>query len=577
MQAFRQFLRSPLARHPVLMVRKVASRLGLSRRNLPVPAPVVSAVICPVHWAPALKEWVRHVPFHPGPHPFHRVLGHDFDEAMLLGLCRDGPRPGERGLTGDIKLIWDYSRGHPLFTNAAAGPAHLEACVAFVRRWLEANGNTHGPAWVCAMDVAIRALNWIFADALSGGELARRLGPAEWAGWLWRHGHVIWRDLEARWISSNHYLANLLGLFVIGTVFPGDARAQAWRRFAQGEFPRALLAQTRRDGGLAEASLRYHAFVTEMALLFRLALGSPLPHGAEARLRDMCRIVADFRDATGDVFAIGDDDSGRILALDCASSMGRADILLGLASSLLGEEFKTSPGAACLESGWWVQRAGDFALALDFGGVGLHGLGAHAHNDDFSVCLEWRGQPVITDPGTFLYTSDLEARNRFRSTLFHNTVMIDGREQRELNHGPFLLRGPDEAFEARRSGEEPWAFTRPLAPGVSHRREVRVCSGEVSIRDVVGGSGSYQLQWRFHVHPSVRPQLAAQGFTLMVPGTGSLLLEATDTPASFEIILSEHSAAYGRRQPALACLAQGTFSLPVSVEWRLRAGGDAPS
>ena len=70
-------------------------------------------------------------------------------------------------------------------------------------------------------------------------------------------------------ISSNHYLADLLGLLVVGSIFPGDASAQAWRRFAAEEFPKALLSQTHDDGGLDEASLRYHAFVTEMALLFR--------------------------------------------------------------------------------------------------------------------------------------------------------------------------------------------------------------------------------------------------------------------------------------------------------------------
>ena len=276
MQGFGQFLRSPLARHPRLLVRKVASRLGLTRKDVVVPPPGVTAAVCPSHWAPALREWVGQVPLHPAPHPFDRVFGQDFGEKLLLRLCRDGPVPGDSGLTGDIKLIWDYSRGHALFTNAAAGPAYLEPCVAFVRRWLEANRNTDGPAWSCAMDVAIRAVNWIFADALFDGEMGRRLGAAEWAGWLWRHGHVVWRDLEARLVSSNHYLADLLGLFVIGSIFPGDTRAQAWRRFAQDEFPRALLAQTRRDGGLDEASLRYHAFVTEMALLFRCALGAPL-------------------------------------------------------------------------------------------------------------------------------------------------------------------------------------------------------------------------------------------------------------------------------------------------------------
>ena len=88
------------------------------------------------------------------------------------------------------------------------------------------------------------------------------------------------------------------------------------------------------DGGLAEASLRYHAFVTEMALLFRLARGAALPANAELQLRTACGIVSDFRDAHGDLFPIGDDDSGRVLAIDGASAMGRADVLMNLARSI---------------------------------------------------------------------------------------------------------------------------------------------------------------------------------------------------------------------------------------------------
>jgi hypothetical protein len=565
------FLQSPLARRPRLLGRKIIFRLGLHRRDVRVPVPAVAAVAYPAHWARALRAWIQTVPLASAPHPFHRVFGQEFDEALLLKLCREGPRRGENGLTGDIKLVWDYSRGQPLFTNAAAGPEYLEFCVAFLRRWREANADTKGPAWSCAMEIAIRAANWIFADVLFGGELGRQLGTSDWANWLWRDGWLVWQRLEARLVSSNHYLADLLGLFLVGAIFPEDVHARRWHRFARSEFSRALLAQTRSDGGLCEASLRYHAFVTEMALLFRLAQGAPFPPAAEVRLRDMCRIVADFRDATGDVFALGDDDSGRVLAVDFASPVGRADSLLRLASAVLGEEFRPSAGAVYPESGWWVCRAGDFAVALDFGGVGLHGRGSHAHNDDFSFCLDWRERTVIADPGTFLYTSDRAARNRFRSTFYHNTLAVDGREQRKLSDEPFLLPGRDQAFPATRLGEDAWAFQRPVGPAITHRREISVRGESVSIRDVVEGSGRHKLQWRFHLHPAVQPGVTPRGFTLVVPKAGTLLLEAPQIPVALDIVEAEYSPGYGCRQPALACVVSHEATLPFAAEWRIRA------
>lgn len=571
MLAPQHFLQSPLARHPRLLGRKLASRLHLRREVSSVPKPPVTAVKYPAAWVPALRDWIQRVPLNPAPHPFSRVFGLDFDETILLRLCREGPRRDERGLQADIKLIWDYSRGQPLFTNAAAGAAHVEACAAFLRRWLESNADINGPAWSCAMELAIRGTNWAFADALFDGELGKQVGEDNWAGWLWRHGYLIWRRLEARLISSNHYLADLLGLLVVGEMFPEDPQARFWSRFARNEFPRALLAQTREDGGLYEASLRYHAYVTEMALLFRLAQGAPFTPAAEARLRTMCRIVAEFSDATGDTFPIGDDDSGRVLGLDFTSPVGRAEIVLRLASALLDEEFKPSAGMVCPESGWWVRRAGDFVVVADFGGVGLYGQGAHAHNDDFSFCLDWRGRAVVADPGSFLYTSDTAARNRFRSTLAHNTLLVDGREQRDLSEEPFVLPGSDRAFPAERLDGESWAFTRPAGPSVSHRRELSVRSQMVSIRDCVEGEGKHQLQWRFHLHPAVQPSLTPQGFALALPDVGTLLLETTQAPPTLALLDSEFSPGYGRNQPTRVCVASGGFTLPFSMEWKIRS------
>lgn len=284
----------------------------------------------------------------------------------------------------------------------------------------------------------------------------------------------------------------------------------------------------------------------------------------------MCRIVAEFRDATGEVFPFGDDDSGRVLALDFAAKAGRVEILLRLASSLLQERFESSGQAVFPHSGWWVRRAGDFAVALDFGGVGLYGAGAHAHNDDFSFCLDWQRQTVITDPGTCLYTGDPETRNRFRSTLAHNTLVVDGREQNDLDADLFKLPGSDKAFRADRLEGQMWAFTRQAAPGISHRREVSLDSDGLLIRDVVGGAGRHKVQWRFHLHPAVQPHLRAQGFTLAVPGTGALCLESPAPDLALKVLPSAYSPLYSWSLPAQACAAETEAALPMAVKWRLR-------
>ena len=566
-----RFLNSPLARHPNLLARKVGTRVGLYREDTPVvPAPPAT-VRYPQHWEQPLLEWVREIPLNPGPHKFDHVFGHDFDEALLLKLCREGPNRGATGLLADIKLPWEYSRGQPLFTNAALGPGQAEYCGAFLNRWLESNGDTNGLNWTCAMEVAIRAVNWIFADILFRGALSRHVGPEKWAAWLWRHGQVIWRRLEARLVSSNHYLADLLGLFIIASVLPEDRSAERWRQFALSEFPRALLAQTYRDGALNEAALRYHAYVTEMALLFRLAQGSAFPEKAEARLHDMCRIVADFQDCTGDVFSFGDDDSGRVLALDSVSPLGRREILLRLARLIFKRKFEPAECAVYPEAGWCVRTIGDFRLALDFGGVGLCGMGAHAHNDDFSFCLDWRGHPVIVDPGTYLYTGDPEARNRFRSTLAHNTVTADGNEQRPLDSALFQLRGQVRSHPLR-AEEDRWTLSRELNVDVVHVREIRSADGAIIIRDSLACRTPRTLEWRFTLHPDVFATKTSKGFALSLPNGSKLNLEADSALEGIELELAaaEYSASYGHRTPTQRCLAR-TSAKDFEIRWRISA------
>jgi uncharacterized heparinase superfamily protein len=73
--------------------------------------------------------------------------------------------------------------------------------------------------------------------------------------------------------------------------------------------------------------------------------------------------------------------------------------------------------------------------------------GGHAHCDALSFTLNVGGIDLITDAGTYRYSSDFAARNAFRSTEYHNTIQINDWPQHKYDDATFagLWRMGDQA------------------------------------------------------------------------------------------------------------------------------------
>ena len=132
-------------------------------------------------------------------------------------------------------------------------------------------------------------------------------------------------------------------------------------------------------------------------------------------------------------------------------------------------------GYFVMRDGW--ERDSSFAL-IDCGRHGSEmGLG-HAHSDALAIELAVRGATWLVDPATYIYGSDAEARDWFRSTRAHNTATVDGEDQ-SLTSTPFawktsancsLIRFDDlgdcVVFEGSHDGY------RRLSDPVTHTRSV---------------------------------------------------------------------------------------------------------
>ena len=215
--------------------------------------------------------------------------------------------------------------------------------------------------------------------------------------------------------------------------------------------------------------------------------------------------------------------------------------------------------------------------------LGSRGVGTHKHNDLLAVEMHLGGEDILVDSGCFLYTSDPQSYNRFRSTLYHSTVRVDQAEQNRLIPGKFFclhpdsrlhrfqwdIGGPVEQAAADHDGYE--RFSHP----VRHRRELRAdwLNGSWRVTDhvfsPVSGSHPHRLEWTLTFAPHCSLQPAENGWSVVTPRQRFWLdgprLSANGTPVAIAPRLDEESVAeqYGRarRAPFLRWSWEG--SLPV--------------
>jgi hypothetical protein len=497
---------------------------------------------------------------------------------------------------GDVKYVWEINRLQFLVPLAAMvlrdGDRRAAAAIdRAVASWHAANPPFGGIAWAAGIEVALRAISLAVAVTLAGDRLApeTRAKVAEILSasrrWL--------ENFPSRFSSANnHRVAELAGLVVIAI-----AEAQS-DDAARAELVAEVLRQILPDGAGAEQSPSYAAFTVELALLCaRLgrAAGAPLPAEFDQRLG----LFIDWIDWLGDgrrTPAIGDDDEGRVLTLgqyepDYPRSVAAAvAAYLGLPGSAPhGDPLRTlvfgrpagtrSPprGLRTFAAGGCTAWSGEVAgrhlhLVLDHGPLGYLSIAAHGHADALSLILSIDGEPVLVDPGTFLYGSGGDWRRWFRGTRAHNTLNL-GVDQSEMA-GPFNWSARAEAWldeavdrPALRLVARHDGYRRRF--GVNHQRSVAATPDGLTVTDRLLG-GTREAAIVFQLAPGLTAEL--HGTEARVERGGRALLricfpdgEVVATSGASATDGGWVSPAFGRREPALR------------LSWRGRVGADGVS
>jgi len=528
-------------------------------------------------------------------------------------------------VAGDHKVIWELNRQQWLVDLGAAwwlmrDDHYARGMIAALTQWMNANRPKRGVNWGSSLEVAFRAISWIWAlEFLRKSQLLGNETLARITKYLVMHGRHLERYLSTYFSPNTHLTGEALGLFYLGTYFPELTQAAAWRARGADILLDQLSQHVLRDGVYFEQSVHYHRytidFYTHLWLLDE-ANGGTLRVEIAPQLDALLEHVQCLTRGDGTVPLLGDEDGGRLFFLDArplndlrgalavgAVLCGRPDFafVAGAPSAdsvwLLGPDAndridaigKLAPrylSRGFEEGGVYVMRDGwsreSHHLVIDCGPHGAMNCG-HAHADALAFELALHGEPVFVDPGTFTYTVDASARDAFRSTLAHNAVTIDGAGSSEPN-GPFHWRRTASAnvlawrpqnggraayFEGSHSGFE------ELPSPVHYRRAVEFDTSKepmIVLRDRFDCKASHTASLTFQCAPGIQVRrLTANRIELARQGKLLCQLETLgEGEGEFQIEDAWVSRVYGARERATRCrfvarLAPGTTTLTSSV------------
>ena len=288
----------------------------------------------------------------------------------------------------DVKVPWELSRCQHFVTLGKAywynkekkvqnaeskidAERYAREFVSQIDSWTSQNPVEFGVNWACTMDVAIRAVNWIwgyyfFYDSPSlTKEFKTKLFKC-----LFLHGRHIINNLEFGLLNGNHYLSDIAGLIYLGILFKETKEGKKWLEIGLNALKEEMQVQVYPDGVDFEGSISYHRLVTELFLsttLLCLKNGIIFPEWYMSRMEKMIEFVMYYTKPDGNAPQIGDNDDGRLHILSNYGNWDKLDhrYLLSIGAALFKrQDFKAAAGEFHEEAFWLLGEDGLDAFVI---------------------------------------------------------------------------------------------------------------------------------------------------------------------------------------------------------------------
>ena len=532
------------------------------------------------------------------------IFDHMIDYGDTIAWRRDPYRGTETAMTyfrripyldfaaaGDHKFIWEINRHQHLVLLAqtavlTGNDTYSDHIFRQLEHWWSENPFQRGINWTSALEVAFRALSWIWTFHLVGARMPvefRQRFLAE----LYSHGLHLEYNLSIYFSPNTHLLGESVALHALGRLFPQFPRADRWRTLGRESVGEHMRTYVKPDGSYFEQSTYYHLYALDM-FAFHGVL-EDVPASYRDNLARMAEFLAAIVSTGGDLPFLGDDDGGRFFhpygprLRFARASLASASVLVGKHFFAYGEKdldeialwwfgpercvadlAERNPrnaGEVFGVAGLVAMRRGPVVALFDAGSFGPGGAG-HSHSDALSLVVTVGERAILIDSGTFSYMNP-EWRGYFRGSAAHSTLRIDGQDQ-GVASGPFrwAQKPKVQLLDSTVRGARHHAVATCTYGGLVHTRSVEFSGDEFTITDnVTGPIAEHDIEqyWHFAIEPRE-----------LSPGTWAIADMATFSAEGGVVEPAWRSRCFGTKEPAWVIVVRRSASLPLELRASLQ-------
>lgn len=432
------------------------------------------------------------------------------------------PRLYNQGI--EVKFPWELSRFQygvdlALCYHNSKDEKYYNIFKTLIFDWIRNNHFLIGINWVCTMDVAIRAVNWVITANMFGDIFWRDKNfVSVISKKLADHAFYIetFPEIKKEGKNNNHLISDYSGLFILSLALRNHSRADKWLKIAKKGLENCMQEQVLEDGTDFENSIPYHRLVVELFAIPLILKEADFSDTYKERLFKMFEFVRAYIDQYGNAPQIGDNDSGVFIKLSEKEEQNHS-YLLSLGKSIFGYQFQWNeytgyiPVLKSLDNKLYFDKVRNCEKSISFDRSGYYFLKnenitvsifcpvtttGHRHFDSGSFTLSYKGNPIIVDPGSGCYTSNLEIRKALRDYTSHNLYYLN--HDNSNNSGYFGIK-IKTFVKVDEFTNNSLAFSVILDNGTKIKRYFKLLSDKLVIEDEIDGS-FHNLLYALHFY-----------------------------------------------------------------------------